>query len=180
MGTSATYRRALAPGFAFVIAAGAAWAAKPPPPATAPAVQNVLNCRSITDDTQRLACFDKSVAAMANAQKTGDLLAIDKAQRRAARHQVFGLPLTTLGFLDSGEKPEEINRITAKVKSASQIAGGKWVIKLDDGAVWRQIDDQELPDGAHPGSTVVISRGTMGSFFVKVDGQQAIKMHRDS
>jgi hypothetical protein len=150
------------------------------PPGRAPAVQGVLDCRKIEDGAQRLACFDKAVAAMEQAEATGDLVTVDREQRRAARHQAFGLPLPTLSFLDRGEKPEEVNRIIAKIASASQNPYGRWTIRLDDGAVWRQIDDNALDRPPHAGSIAEVRRGVLGSFTMKVDGQFPMKVHRDS
>ena len=155
-------------------------AANRPAPGRAPAVQTVLDCQKIADGGQRLACFDASVAAMERAESTGDLVTIDKEQRRAARHQAFGLPLPSLSFLDRGEKPEEVDRITAKVASASRDPYGKWTVKLDDGAVWRQIDDTEVDRPPHAGSTAEIRRAALGSFTMKLDGQFAIRVHRDN
>jgi hypothetical protein len=153
--------------------------AGPVTPGRAPAVQAVLDCRKIADSGERLACYDKAANAMEKAEATGDLVSVDREQRRAARHQAFGLPLPTLSFLDRGEKPEEVDRIIATVASASQDAYGKWTLHLDDGAVWRQIDDNALDRPPHRGSSVEIRRGLLGSFTVKIDGQFPIKMHRD-
>jgi len=150
------------------------------PPPSAAAVKAVIDCRAISDSTARLACFDKSVAAMAQAESSGDLMTIDREQRRAVRKQAFGLTLPTLEIFNRGEKPEEANRITAKVARARQDASGKWMITLDDGAVWLQTDDYMLNHDPRPGSTVVISKGVLGSFFIKVDGQEAIKARRVS
>ena len=150
-------------------------------PATgAPSVQAVLDCRKLEDSIQRLACYDKAVAAMDQAQTTGDLVTVDREQRRAARHQAFGLMLPTLSFLDRGEKPEEVDRITARIASGSQDPYGKWTIRLEDGAVWRQIDDNSVDRPPHAGSTAEIRRGVLGSFTMKIDGQFPIKVHRDN
>lgn len=154
--------------------------AAPAPPPSAAAVKAVMDCRSITDSAERLACFDKSVAAMAQAESTGDLMTIDREQRRAVRKQAFGLALPTLEIFNRGEKPEEANRITAKVARARQDQSGKWLVTLDDGAVWLQTDDFSLNHDPKAGSTVVISKGLMGSFFMKVDGQEAFKARRVS
>ncbi len=145
----------------------------------APAIQSVYDCRAITDPMQRLACYDKAVAAMKSAEAAGDLVTVDREQRRAARHQAFGLSLPTLSFLDRGEKPEEVDRITAKVASASQDPYGKWLIRIEDGAVWRQIDDNTVDSPPHRGSIAEIRRGVLGSYTMKLDGQFAIKVHRD-
>ncbi len=150
------------------------------PRATAAAVQTVLDCRALSDDVQRLVCFDKSVGAMAQAQSSGDLLAMDKEQRQAVRRQTFGLTLPSLSLFDRGEKPEEADNITVKVLGAKLNPLGKWIIRLDDGAVWRQTDDNQLINDPHSGSKAVIHRGMIGSFLMNVDGQQAIKVHRDS
>jgi len=164
-----------------IMAAGAteAGSASPPPPRAA-AVQAVIDCKDIADGVQRLACFDKAVAAMSQAEAKGDLLTIDREQRRAVRRQAFGLVLPSFAIFDRGEKPEEADRLSAKVKSAYQTPTGKWVIELDDGALWRQIDDNELDNSPHPGSTADIRRAMLGSFFMNVDGQQAIRVHRDN
>ncbi len=154
--------------------------AAPAPPPSAAAVKAVMDCRALTEATQRLACFDKSVAAMAQAEASGDLMTIDREQRRAVRKQAFGLVLPTLEIFNRGEKPEEANRLTAKVARARQDANGKWLITLDDGAVWLQTDDYPLNRDPKAGSTVVIMKGVMGSFFMKVDGQEAIKARRVS
>jgi hypothetical protein len=171
---------AAATGVFLLLGAPVAAAAGPSTPGRAPAVQAVLDCRKIADNGERLACYDKAANAMEQAEATGDLVSVDREQRRAARHQAFGLALPTLSFLDRGEKPEEVDRISATVASASQDPYGKWTIRLDDGAVWRQIDDNTLDHPPHHGSTAEIRRGLLGSFTMKIDGQFPIKVHRDS
>jgi hypothetical protein len=172
-------RRDLAALLAPIMAAacGASGVQAAPPPA-APAVQAVIDCARIAESERRLACYDAAVAAMAKAETNGDLVTLDREQRRAARRQAFGLSLPSLAFLERGEKPEEIDNITTKVTAASRAADGKWVITVEDAAVWRQIDDYELPRGAHAGSAVRIRKAALGSFFMNVDGQQAIRVHR--
>ena len=160
---------------AMAIIASAAHAA----PSRPLAIQHVIDCRKLTENAARLSCFDAAVAAMDQAEASGDLVSLDRAQRRAARRQAFGLPLPTLSFLDRGERPEEADRVVANIASASEDPYGKWTLKLDDGAVWRQIDDTTLDNPPHPGSTVEIRRGALGSFRLKVDGQFPFKAHRD-
>ena len=170
----------MAPCMAALVMAAQAQAATPPKSAPAASVQAVLACRPITDDTQRLACFDKATATMDEAEAKGDLLTLDREQRRAVRRQAFGLTMPSFAVFDRGEKPEEANKLMAKVASASHDAYGKWTIRLADGAVWAQIDDNELPRAPHEGSDVVITKGALGSFFMKVDGQQAVRARRQS
>ena len=150
------------------------------PPARAPAVQAVADCRSLADDAQRLACYDKTVSAMAEAEDKGDLVSIDREQRRTVRRQAFGFALPSLAIFDRGEKPDEINQVTETIAAAFHNADGKWVLHMQDGAVWRQIDDFEPGRSPHAGSTAVIKRALLGSFFMDIDGQPGIRVHRDN
>ncbi|HWF78080.1 MAG TPA: hypothetical protein VN694_12990 [Caulobacteraceae bacterium] len=159
-------------------AAGAAVAKPQAAPTNAPVVQAVVDCRKIEDPTQRLACYDAAVAAMTSAQQSGDLVTLDRKQRQAVRKQAFGFTLPTLSMFDTGEK--EVDRIDETLASAHQIGEGRWVFQMQDGAIWRQIDDEFLSREPHPGSAIVIRRAMMGSYMLSVDGQPGVRAHRDN
>ena len=148
-----------------------------PAPTNAPVVQAVVDCRKIDDATQRLACYDAAVAALNTAQSSGDLVTLDRKQRQAVRKQAFGFTLPSLSMFDTGEK--SVDRIDDTIASAHQIGQGRWVFQMQDGAVWRQIDDEFLSRNPHPGSAVVISRAALGSYMLSVDGQPGVRVHRD-
>ena len=175
------FRRGWAGGGALALAMiwTGAIEAKPAPPQTPPTVQAVLDCRKLTDDAARLACYDRAVTAMASAEQSGDLVSIDAQQRRAARRQAFGFQLPTLSFLERGEKPGELDKLDETLASAWQIVGDKWVFRMQDGAVWRQIDDEFLSRRPHPGSKIEIRRAMLGSYMLSVDGQPGLRVHRD-
>ena len=156
---------------------GAAAAAPKPAPTNAPVVQAVVDCRKIEDGAQRLACYDAAVSALTSAQQSGDLVTLDRKQRQAVRKQAFGFTLPTLAMFDTGEK--QVDEIDDTVASAHQIAEGRWVFQLQDGAVWRQIDDEFLSRAPHPGSAVTIRRAMMGSYMLSVDRQPGVRVHRD-
>jgi hypothetical protein len=167
-------------GFAACFAISSAALAATPKAPPAPAVQAVVDCRKLEDGAQRLACYDTAADALAKAQETGDLVTLDREQRRAARKQAFGFTLPSLAILDTGEKPGELNRIEETLASASQGYEGKWTFVMQDGAVWRQIDDEFLSRKPHPGSKVEIRRAMIGSFMLSVDGQPGVRAHRDN
>jgi hypothetical protein len=165
---------------AAAIAGTAAEAARPARAVRAAQVQTVLDCRTVADSAKRLACFDGAVAAMADAEVKGDLVTIDREQRREVRRQTFGLSLPALTLFDRGEKGEDADKLTATVAAASKGPTGRWLIQLDGGAVWRQIDDTDLFKTPHKGSVAVVKRGALGSFFMKIDGDSAFRAHRDN
>lgn len=161
-------------------APGAGFAASSKPATPAAVVQQVLDCRKLTDNDQRLACYDKAVDGMAQAQAKGDLVTVDRQQRQALHHQAFGFNLPALSFLGGGDKSDDMNQITAKVAAASLDPVGRWVIRLDDGATWHQVDDTTLEPDPHPGEAVTVKRGIAGGYFLKVDREPAFRARREN
>ena len=155
-------------------------AAATPPLKRPPALQAVVDCGKVTDDGARLKCFDAAVAKMTEAETSGDLLAIDREQRRAVTRQAFGFALPSLTMFDRGDKSDEADQLNETLAAAWHTPDGKWVFRLQNGAVWRQIDDYYLGRDPHPGSAIVIRRAMLGSYILNVDGQPALKVHRDS
>jgi hypothetical protein len=148
-----------------------------PAPRAAP-VQQIYDCRTIADDTARLACFDRSVAALVVAEEKREVTFADKETVKKTRRGLFGFSLPRIGLFGGGEE-EEVKEIEAVVKSASIDRSGKYRIVMQDGAVWQQIDTTRLPREPKPGQTVKIKVASMGSYFANVDGQRAIRMKRD-
>ena len=162
-----------------LLASGPAMAAKKPP-TTAPAVQAVVDCRKIEDSVQRLACYDAATDALTKAATSGDLVTLDRQQRSAVRKQAFGFTLPALAMFDVGEKSETMDSIDETLASAHQDAQGKWTFVMQDGTVWRQIDDEFLSRDPHAGSAIVISKAMLGSFMLSVDKQPGVRAHRDN
>lgn len=161
-------------------AALAAQAAPDKPQGRAAVLQSVVDCRKLTDDAARLACYDAAIGKLDEAEKTGEVVVVDKAQVREARKAAFGFNFQMPSFMTAGEKPEELERISAVVASARQDASGKWIIKLEDGAVWRQIDTAVLSKDPKKGSKVEIRTAMLGSYFMKVDNNMQMRVHRDN
>jgi hypothetical protein len=164
-------------GLAIVCLAGTALAVTPPVKRPA-ALQAVVDCRQVADNAERLACYDSAVERMTKAEDNGDLVSIDRDQRRQVRRQAFGFQLPTLAMFDRGEKPEEIDRLDGVVAGARRGAEG-WVLRLQDGSVWGQTDEAELSRAPHNGSVVVIRRGMLGSYMMNIDGQPSVRVKRE-
>lgn len=147
-------------------------------PDRAPAFQAVLNCRTISEAAQRLACYDAAAAKMGEAETHGEIVVIDRAQASAAHREAFGLHVPSLSFVTRALKPDEVNKVDGVVESARADINGRWTFMLEGGAVWRQISGDLYKAPKH-GSKVVIRHGSLDSFLMNVDGQPSIKVHRD-
>jgi len=150
------------------------------------------DCRSIVGDAQRLACYDASVdaesahpapaaaspappptAAAASTVTT----ATPAPPVAAAPAPVATAPTPEAGFgaetvRQRPDPKEEAER--PKTLRASVVNGPKeelhsgMLLNLDNGQVWRYIDDKPLYFGRKP-LNVEITRNVLGNYFIRVD-----------
>jgi hypothetical protein len=163
--------------FAATSVAGPA-AAQPKVEGRAALLQQLADCRKLTDDAARLGCYDSATAALEQAEAKGDIVVVDREQARTVRREAFGFSLPSLSVFERGEDKDKIDNITGKIASARQDGAGKWVLRLEDGAVWQQIDVQELSLYPKAGQSVTIRKATLGSFLASVEGRRAFRVRR--
>ena len=173
---------------AIVLMAGAVLGATAPMPAAAQVgdgiVLNILReCARIDDPTARLACYDnniRNVGGMARSTIPG----------QSPRPQGGGAPVgesSPQGFgFESVRTPQrfdrsagQLNEILARVTGIRPREPGIYLITLEDGAQWQFAEGvgigYRLP---RAGSVVEIQRGSLGSFLMRYDGQNAVPMRR--
>ena len=124
---------------AALVVVGTADARQPSKTGTPAQVQRLMDCRNITAPDQRLACYDREVAAMNQAIASNDLVLIDKEKARAAGRSLFGFSIPNFGGLFGTNG--ELNQIDGTIKSIAHNQDGGWVITLEDGSIWSQTDD---------------------------------------
>jgi hypothetical protein len=147
-------------------------AAAPPPKI----FQDMVQCRAIADNAQRLACFDRSVGALATAQANRDLYIADKDAVREARRGLFGLSLPKLRIFGDEDMEKDVDHIDAVIAAAS--AGQKgYVFTLADGARWAQTDGAYM-DKPKAGATIRIRRAALGSYFGSISGKPGFRIER--
>lgn len=143
----------------------------------APVFQKVVDCRAITAADARLACFDREVQALVEAESTKSVVIVDKEQIRDAKRSLFGLTLPNFKIFAGSGGGEEVAQVESRIISAHEGVEG-WVIGLADGSVWRQIDTSPFPRIPKPGLDVVVKRASLGSFMMRVGGSPGIRVKR--
>lgn len=172
-------------GCALLAAVAGPLGAQEPQTAKTPEVfSKVLDCRTISDAAARLACFDQSVAALAGAQEAKQLVVVDKAEIREARRGLFGFKLPRIRLFGGGDDDEdESGAVEARVDSleakVTAVGGdsGSWVLTLDTGARWQQIDGEYI-NRPVVGADLSITRGQLGGYTAKVGSGRAFKVRR--
>jgi hypothetical protein len=147
----------------------------------AAAFKKLSDCRGIQDDAARLACYDEAAAGIESAERSGDLVVMDRGQVRDAKRSLFGFDTSALNIFDRGDNEHrvEVNNVSLTVDRAYRGEGGHWVMVMTDGQVWRQVDSNGPYNPPHRGSTAEIRKAALGSYFLNVDGQTAIRARRE-
>lgn len=155
-------------------------------PAPRPEVfRKLIDCRKLVDPQARLACFDTNAAAVDAAEANKEIVLFDRQAVSKARKTLFGLTLPTFdmfGDKSEGAKEEEegFSSIESVVKGVQRNGDGKYVLTLEDGAKWVQVERKQLISDPAPGSKIRIRRAALGSFLANIDGQTAIRMRREN
>jgi hypothetical protein len=153
-------------------------AAQPKGEARSPMLQKLVDCRKVTEEAARLACYDQATAALDQAEAKGDVVVVDREQARKVRRQAFGFSMPSITLFERGETQEELENITGVVDVARVNNAGKWVIKLQDGAVWAQVDNNEFHKTPKAGMKVKVRQASLGSFLMTIDNGGAFRARR--
>lgn len=139
----------------------------------------LMACREVADSAARLACFDAAAGALDAAERDGEVVVFDRAGVAETRRQLFGFEMPTLPrlFGPSNAVPE-IESIETTLQSAVLVGEGRWVFRLEDGSVWRQIDSERVRFRNRPGEVVRVRKASLGSFLLTVDGSRAVRVRR--
>jgi hypothetical protein len=149
--------------------------AEGPPPSQ---VTALLNCRTITDSAERLACYDKAAATIGEAVAKRDLVVMDRESVKKTKRGLFGFSIPNLGIFGDDDDAVEIKQIEGTVVSTALNADGGFIFRLADGSRWTQIDSKPFAIPPANGDKVVVKKGALGSFFLTVQGSPGVKVKR--
>jgi hypothetical protein len=154
-------------------------AAKDVAPDKAAVLKALLDCKTRSDPTERLACYDSAATQFETATTTGDVVVVDREQIRTLKRQSFGLTLPSFAIFSGGAKTEEIDtRIDLLLDRTQPGEDGHLQFVFEDGAVWRQFDGGDIFPRPRKGMKAVITRGAVGGFFMSLEGKPGFKVQR--
>lgn len=144
-----------------------------------PLIQSLETCRANGDDAARLRCYDSAAAALIAATAQGNVVVVDQRDLREARRSLFGFGVPRLPFFRGDESATaQESEIAGKISSARDYGGGKWQIGLEDGAQWAMTEVWTSPKLPKSGNEVVIKRGALGSYTMRIAGGRSVKVKR--
>lgn len=149
----------------------------------------LYSCKSITDSTARLKCYDQNIGFVETAQETGNLIAIDKAGARKIQKESFGFNIPSipkLGFFGNkktkGEKSsgdDGFQTVTLEIMSAKKLANGRYQFKLKNDQIWVQTEVSRVPIISKKRTNMIrIKKAALGSFIAQINGSGGIRVKR--
>lgn len=174
--------RFILPSLALILGTSAAVAQDDQPIST----QAVYDCAALSDDTERLACYDNAVGRLKAAEESGEVTTISRSEVETVQREAFGFSLPSLPRLamprlgSSGDADgATVTEITSGVKSirSSKVSG--LTITLENGQIWRQTDNRRVNYSKRKGvDQAVVKQAAFGSFMMKLDGGVAFRVKR--
>lgn len=138
--------------------------------------QAVVDCRTIGDSPQRLACFDRTVAEMASAAAANNLVILDREAVQETKKGLFGFNLPRLRLFGGADAGPEIVKIETKLVSVRDGRDGFPLFTFEGNGRWKQTSGRI--NIYHPGDKAEIRRGALGAYFASIGNWPSIKVTR--
>jgi hypothetical protein len=150
------------------------------PPKQSPLVNALQACQAIADPAERLACYDKEAGALLAATSKGDVAVVDKGEVRKARKSLFGFSVPRIPFFSGDDTADAVSdTLESTIKSASGIGYGKFRMVIAEGnAVWETTETYATMREPRAGDKIVIKRGPLGSYLLRIGSNRGLKGKR--
>lgn len=141
------------------------------------------SCRAITGEAERLSCYDRVSGALIAAADEGDLSVVNREEVRKTRRSLFGFSLPDLGIFGRSEKAaekdenDEIEVLNTTIAGARSTTAGL-ELTTAEGAVWLIPSPPRRLMTPRPGQSLEFVKGSLTSYFVRINGQGGVKARR--
>lgn len=141
-------------------------------------VDELLACRNIASDSERLACFDRTATALTAAKEKREIVVVDREGMRRAKRGLFGFSLPKLKLFGDGKDDEpEVTQIDGTVTSVQTSRSGLLLLRLSDGSTW-QTTEARMNFRVKDGDDVTITAGILGSYSIRAPSGRSVKVKR--
>ncbi len=155
---------------------------------------DIDSCRSIEDDSRRLACYDSAIGRPSGPVTSDGLppspshsqaTQLETAETAVPASLVLTDPVADFGLSESQKRaksPEESQKrspdqITAKVVDVKRWPAGELVVTLDVDQVWMQSETISKAR-ISPGDTVTVKKAALGSYLMVAPNKVSMRVRR--
>jgi hypothetical protein len=136
----------------------------------------LLNCKKITQDDQRLACFDQIQLTSIPAETAAEAVVV--AAPVAAKSQTV-LTEDDFGLEHKSAVKDKLQaNTTVHLTKLTKTPFGLLIFSFDNGQIWRQVSKETF--NAKTGKTYILERAAFNSFFLSEEGNgRKTRVRRD-
>lgn len=149
---------------------------------TAKPVAALQQCRTMTDTTARLACYDRAVDALNAATASNEVVIVERQEVRKVRKGLFGFSLPKVGFLTgqpgNAEDKADTSEMQGVITASRSIGNGKWRFTVEEGGTWETVEANMGFSDPLPGRKVLLEAGSLGGYFAKVEKGRRVQAKR--
>ncbi len=145
--------------------------------ATAPRlIDDLAACRAITAPDARLACFDRTAAAVVEARNDKAIVVLDRGEVQKAKKSLFGFSLPSIKLFGDGKDDAQLKQLVGTMQTSMSLPGGLIRFTLEDGGQWETTEQVMM--APHRGDVVTIKAGSLGSYIATAPGRRSAKVRR--
>jgi hypothetical protein len=141
-------------------------------------VKQLENCLSVSDDKARLQCYDAQVAALVTAQNSGDVQVLKREDITRTKRQLFGFNMPKIGLFADGADQGDSDTLETTITSVRYNPAGAITFTTPEGASWEILQAPRRLARVQAGDRVEFKRASLGSYFVRINGQIGVKGRR--
>lgn len=141
-------------------------------------LDGLRSCQTITDDLERLACFDAAVGNIVTASDAGDVQVVDREDVRQTRRSLFGFNLPDIGLFGGDDDEEEEELFTTTIESVRYTGRNSLRFTTAEGAVWEMRDIPRRLRTVEAGDTAEFKGASFNTFFIRINGQMGVRGQR--
>lgn len=141
------------------------------------AYSDVVACRAILDNAERLRCFDAAAKTLEEATENRQLVVLDQGEVRKTRRSLFGFSLPNIPFFGGNdqEQANEFKEIEGELADVQALPYGKYQFTVKDAGTWQTT--QGISKILKNGKPFKIKQGALGSYML-VMGNTGIRVKR--
>ena len=143
--------------------------AQEPPPDY---LDRLAECRNTPDSAERLACYVREVAAVVVAEEQGDVRIVTREEERQTRRRLFGFTIPKNLF---GGEEDQLDLLETSITDVRQSGRRDYLITTEEGSVWRIASPPMRFVPPRVGQKVIFKTASLGSYFIRVNGQIGVK-----
>ncbi|WP_230630271.1 hypothetical protein [Sphingomonas sp. Leaf37] len=139
-------------------------------------IDELAGCRTIPSAEARLACFDRTAAAVVEARRDKSIVVLDRGEVQQAKRSLFGFSLPSIRLFGDGEGDDQLKQLVGTMTSSSPLPGGLVRFALDGGGLWETTEQSML--SPRRGDVVSIKAGSLGSYIATAPGRRSVRVRR--